>query len=354
MDAAAINEIAAEKLGGWRLGTRGETRSLPPFLHAEERVVSMAVGTLGTWKGRLLVATDRRLLLVSKLPLRPARCEAIPYERIRSLSATPKGGACELRLDVSGEPRTVNVIPAERGDEFARLLSGPSAAENVSIEPSSSPTSATRASPPLAPLRLPLLLATWVPLVLFWADVLARDPALVVFLALAAAATIVDWRAGAPWAQIALGFATSVALALFVFDVLPFLPGLLVAVAAFSAEIGYRRRAQRQAVQAPPRGARGSPGLVGGGLVVLVIGAGVLAIPTTGTGDSAGEGYPPGARRAFMSKCLESEFGSRSSCACQFDELHGRLGYDRYEELGGAAVLGEGAPFLDADPESDC
>ena len=354
MNRAAISEIAAEKLGGWRLGVRGELRSLPRFLHAGERVVSMALGSLGHWRGRLLVATDRRLLLVNKCPLCPARCEEIPYERIRSLSATPKGGGCALSLDVSGETVTVQVISAERGDELARLLSGPGMLDNVSIERSSG---ATCASSPLAALRLPLVLAAWVPLVLFWADVLTRDPALVAFLALAVAATIVEWRAGAPTPQIALGLAVLVAVALFIFEVLPFLPGLLVAVAALSAEISYRRRSDRQAVEAPPRGARGGAGLLAGGLLVLVIGAGVLAISTTDTENSAGEGYPPGARRAFMSRCLESESGSRSICACQFDELRGRLGYDRYEELGGAEVLGDypdSTRLLDIDPvESD-
>ena len=120
---------------------------------------------------------------------------------------------------------------------------------------------------------------------------------------------------GAPAPQIALGLAVLVAVALFIFEVLPFLPGLLLAVAAFSAEMSYRRRAERQAVEAPPRGARGGDSLLGGGLLVLVMGAGVLAISTTDTENSSGERYPPGARRAFMSRCLESAIGSRSSCA---------------------------------------
>jgi len=352
MDTAAISEIAAEKLGRWRLTARGELGSLPRFLHAGERVVSMALGGLGMWRGRLLVATDRRLLLVHKHSLRPARCEAIPYERIRSVDATPKGGGwCELSLAVSGETVTVQVMSAERGFELALLLSGPAVAENASIERSSSASAAACESSPRAPLRLPLVLASWVPVVLFWADVLARDPALVLFLALAAAATIFEWRAGAPGTQIALGLGASVALALFVFDVLPFLLGLLVAVAAFGAEISYRRRADRQAAQAPPRGLRGSDGLLGGGLLVLVIGAS-FALATTDSKDSAGEGYPPGARQAFMSRCLETELGSRSSCACEFGVLRGGLGYDRYEELGGAEVLAN-VPALAFPPGAD-
>jgi hypothetical protein len=82
----------------------------------------MALACIGNWSGRLLVATDSRLLLVSKPTLRRARCTEIPYERIQVSHAVPQGGYCELRLVASGEQQTWYLMSAERGERFARLL----------------------------------------------------------------------------------------------------------------------------------------------------------------------------------------------------------------------------------------
>ncbi len=82
-------------------------------------------------------------------------------------------------------------------------------------------------------------------MVLFFTGVLPRDPALLAFLALAVVLAVVEWRAGVPRLQIALGVVTAVAVALFVFEILPFGAGALLAGAAIAAEIGVRRRAER-------------------------------------------------------------------------------------------------------------
>lgn len=120
--ARDAREMAADELGSWRLGARGELRALPRLLRSGERVLGMALGCIGNWSGRLLVATDSRLLLVSKPALRRARCTEIPYERIQISHAVPNGGACELRLSVSGERQTWQLMSAESGERFARLL----------------------------------------------------------------------------------------------------------------------------------------------------------------------------------------------------------------------------------------
>ena len=86
VDASVVKAIAIDQLGGWRHSTRGELRALPRFLDPGERVIRLAVGSIGAWRGRMVVATDRRLLIVSKWYLRRARCVDIPDERIRSLN----------------------------------------------------------------------------------------------------------------------------------------------------------------------------------------------------------------------------------------------------------------------------
>jgi hypothetical protein len=114
--------MAADQLGGWRFGARGELRALPRLLGSEERVLGMALGWIGNWHGRLFVATDSRLLLVSKPTLRHARCTEIPYEEIEVSHAVPREGVCELCVVASGERQSWHLVPAERGERFSRLL----------------------------------------------------------------------------------------------------------------------------------------------------------------------------------------------------------------------------------------
>jgi hypothetical protein len=85
-------------------------------------VLGMALGRIGNWHGRLFVATDSRLLLVSKPTLRRARCTEIAYEEIQVGRAVPTESGCELRLSASGERQSWHLVPAERGERFARLL----------------------------------------------------------------------------------------------------------------------------------------------------------------------------------------------------------------------------------------
>jgi hypothetical protein len=114
--------VAADQLGGWRLGASGELRALSRLLGSDERVLGMALGSIATLSCRLFVARDRRLLLVSKPALRRARCTEIPYERIQVSRVVPTGGVCELHLVASGERQTWHLMPADRGERFARLL----------------------------------------------------------------------------------------------------------------------------------------------------------------------------------------------------------------------------------------
>ena len=240
MSAGLGHETGAEQLGGWRLGARGELRALPGLLGSEEQVLGMVVGSVGTWRGRLFVATDSRVLLLSKSPLRRARCTDFPYEHIQVSQAAPDAGGLKLSVVASGERQSWNLLSAERAERFMRLV-----AERSEVNGARTAPAVSACTPTSRPgLRLLLNLAALAVVVLFFAGVLPRDAALVAFLGLALVLALVESRAGTPTLQIALGIATAVAVALFVFEVLPFGLGALVAAAAIGAEIAFRRRGE--------------------------------------------------------------------------------------------------------------
>ncbi len=205
-------------------------------------MLGMVLGRIGNWRGRLFVATDSRLLLVAKSPLRRARCTEIPYERIQVIHAAPKAGSWELRLMASGEPQTWNLMSAEGGERFARLVADRSQAGADTIEPAVGTACGTT---PAGGGRLLLNVAGLAVVVLYVAGVLPREPALLGFFTLAVLLAVLEWRARTPGLQIALGVATAGAIGLFVFEILPFAAGALLATAAIAAEIAFRRRGER-------------------------------------------------------------------------------------------------------------
>jgi hypothetical protein len=240
--AAAADQMATEQLGGWRLGARGELRALARLLRPGEQVLGVALGTIGNWRGRLFVATESRVLVVHKPALRGARFTEIPYEAIELLHAAPKAGVWRLSLHAFGHPQAWNLQTVERAKRFLGIVAERSAAEQSTIE---SAVDTTCASTPRTALSLPLDLAALTVIVLFISSVLPREPALVAFLMLAAVLAVLEWRTGTPTLQIALSVVTTVAVAGFVFELLPFGAGALLAGAAIATGTGFRRRAER-------------------------------------------------------------------------------------------------------------
>lgn len=208
MDSVAIKQVAVDKLGGWRVSARAELRALSGLLEPGERITTMGMGTLGKVKGRLCVATDRRLLLLNKTPLRPLRCDSIPIERLRSLRLVPKGAGGELSLDVVEGPIKLEVFNYERAQEIARALSAEGDRQAVSTPHSGgakgSPSSATYL---IGSAFLIVMLGTWV------------------------------------------------AVALWAFEVLAFLPGLMIVVAGTAAQYGLRWAWRRAGCSSQPRSA---------------------------------------------------------------------------------------------------
>jgi Bacterial PH domain len=242
VNVAVGHETAIEQLGGWRFGARGELRAVARLLGPGEQVLGMALGSIGNWRGRLFVATDSRVLLVHKPVFRPARFTDVPYGLIRDLQAAPQAGGWRIDLDASGQRQSWNLHPADCAERLVRLVADRSAAEQPAAQPA---VGGTCASTRFTPVSLPVNLGALAVVVLFFTGVLPRDPALLAFLALAVVLAVVEWRAGVPTLQIALGVVTAVAVALFVFELLPFGAGALLAGTAVAAEIGVRRRVDR-------------------------------------------------------------------------------------------------------------
>jgi hypothetical protein len=249
MKVAVGHQTGADQLGRWRFGARGELRALPRFVRRDEPVVAMALGSVGAWKGRLFVATPDRLLLVSKHLLRPARCTEIPYPRIQVSGAESHGGGLRVSVVARSEQQTWYLYPARSAERLVQLI-GEHGQTDGTTEPAragitQSAVSEACTSGPGTALRALLNLAALAVIVLYFIDVVARDPALAAFLALSGILAVAEWRASTAPLQIALGATAALAVALFVFEVLPFALGALVAGAGIAAEIAFRRRSGR-------------------------------------------------------------------------------------------------------------
>ena len=133
MNRDGVKRIAADKLGAWRFTVGSELRALPELLAAEERVSSMAVGSLGGLRGRLIVVTDRRLLLIHRWWLRPARVEEFGYEELESVRVCeqPRSGKLLLVASETGLSLEVGARAAELADQIKQAAGG----GKVSTEP---------------------------------------------------------------------------------------------------------------------------------------------------------------------------------------------------------------------------
>ena len=103
------------------MGVRAELRGLKDLLRPGERILTAGVGARGRSCG-LLVTTDQRLLLTNKWPLRPQRCEELPYERIASLSVVNQGGTDRLTIETADQQLSFNVVPDGRAAEMAGIV----------------------------------------------------------------------------------------------------------------------------------------------------------------------------------------------------------------------------------------
>ena len=129
-----LQALARDKIGFLRHGVRGELRGLAKNLGSGELVLSMGLAAAG-WKGRLIVATDRRVLLLSKWPLRPIRCDELPYEQLTSVSVDETSQSkVALVLTAGGEAQSWQILPPALAAELAKLAGERIGAEKVSVK----------------------------------------------------------------------------------------------------------------------------------------------------------------------------------------------------------------------------
>jgi hypothetical protein len=123
-DAAAVKEMAREKLGRWRYSAGAELRAVPKILSPSERILTMAAAAAGM-KGRLLVVTNRALFFIHKnAPLRPVHCTRYLYSEIVALQAVEKPlgtGLFVLEFTHGDEQLSWEVRPKIRGPEIAGI-----------------------------------------------------------------------------------------------------------------------------------------------------------------------------------------------------------------------------------------
>jgi hypothetical protein len=123
-------QIAAETLGRRRRSVRRELRDLPDLVRPPERVFTMARGWWGM-RGGLVVATDRRPLLMFRPLLRRVRVRELPYARLARAGKREHGDQVTLELIAADESIWLVLAPASRGAELAELIARRSALGHV-------------------------------------------------------------------------------------------------------------------------------------------------------------------------------------------------------------------------------
>jgi hypothetical protein len=114
--------LAVERLGRRRGDVRGGLRALPGSLQEGERVLTLARGWWGLLGG-LVVATDRRLLLLARsVPLRRRRTRELVYAQLASVAGRVDGDRVWLRLDSGDNTLSLQLAPADAGQELACLV----------------------------------------------------------------------------------------------------------------------------------------------------------------------------------------------------------------------------------------
>ncbi|MDP8942593.1 MAG: PH domain-containing protein [Actinomycetota bacterium] len=112
--ATELERLARAQLGPWRVTCRAELRGLPRLLEDGEQLLALAVASYKRLSGRLMVATDRRLILTYKWPLRPQRLEEIRYERLDSLHVE----ADKVTVTTAGKTLRFDLMPGH-GSQLA-------------------------------------------------------------------------------------------------------------------------------------------------------------------------------------------------------------------------------------------
>ena len=120
--APALETLAAERLGRRRRAVRRQLRVLPGSLWRDERVLMLARGWWGMRAG-LVVATDRRLLLFARsLPLRRPRTREFAYAQLASVAGRLDGERVWLRVECGDSVLSLELSPADAGQELAQLV----------------------------------------------------------------------------------------------------------------------------------------------------------------------------------------------------------------------------------------
>jgi hypothetical protein len=118
--AEELAALAAERLGRCGRAVRRELRALPASLQQGERVLALARGWCGM-RGGLVVASDRRLLLLARsLPLRRPGTRGLAYAQLASMAGRVDGDRVWLGLDGGGSVLSLELAPADAGQELAQ------------------------------------------------------------------------------------------------------------------------------------------------------------------------------------------------------------------------------------------
>ena len=132
-----VKEIAVDQLRIWRRWKSSELVKLPAILAAGEQVMAMACSTVVPKDslGPLIVATDRRLLLLDEPPGGPLRCDDLPYLGITLIDAGAGRKDFDLSFSSGDNTFSFHILPPDRGPDLAYVLGAELEPDRVSVDP---------------------------------------------------------------------------------------------------------------------------------------------------------------------------------------------------------------------------
>ena len=134
MDHTEVREIATKKLGVDRLVVDKALGELPSLLVPCEPVLAMAVATVPRTRARLLVATDRRLLLIDERPFVPRRRTHIVYQQIAWVRVVRSPDGVVLIVRAAGAETWLEGLSEEAGRKLVSVIGARAGDRKVSSE----------------------------------------------------------------------------------------------------------------------------------------------------------------------------------------------------------------------------
>ena len=131
-----VKNIAVDQLGFFRHFASRALGELPDILRSDERILTMATSNDVTAhsQGPLIVATDRRLLLIDNDLREPPHWDDVSYLGLDLIDVGADGKNFNLSFRAGDRTFSLHVLPSPRGPDLAYLLGAELEPDRVSVD----------------------------------------------------------------------------------------------------------------------------------------------------------------------------------------------------------------------------